>query len=169
MKIMAEGLDAESPFNKNDASSYSCKYVSSKVHHYLYSAFEALCFSCGCFTRSDIGIKANNITKIISYFNHLRLNRILWILAFGYLWARSIHLGYSILLSWWVTFTAIIITIIIIIAIIITYYYYNHLILLLIIVIIIIVSQTKKWLLTKIMVFITALFVQITTYHMVYK
>ena len=77
MKIMAEGLDAESPFNKNDASSYSCKYVSSKVHHYLYSAFEALCFSCGCFTRSDIGIKANNITKIISYFNHLRLNRIL--------------------------------------------------------------------------------------------
>ena len=151
MKIMAEGLDAESPFNKNDASSYSCKYVSSKVHHYLYSAFEAVCFSCGCFTRSDIGIKANNITKIISYFNHLRLNRILWIWAFGYLLARSIHPGYSIVLSWWVTFTAIIfniniiiITIIIIIAIIITYYYYNHLILLLIIVIIIIVSQTKN-------------------------
>jgi hypothetical protein len=54
MGKMAESVGVT--FDPKIAGSYSYKYDDSKIDHYLYLAFEALCYSCGCFTWSDIGM-----------------------------------------------------------------------------------------------------------------
>ena len=47
---------SEVDFDSKLASSYSYKYNSDMTDHYVYSALEALCYACGCFTWSDIGM-----------------------------------------------------------------------------------------------------------------
>jgi len=50
------GADSSCSFDTKAAGSYTYKYDGNKHDQYLYLAFEALCFTCGCFTWSDIGI-----------------------------------------------------------------------------------------------------------------
>ena len=47
---------SEVNFDSKFASLYSYKYNSYMTDHYVYSALEALCYACGCFTWSDIGM-----------------------------------------------------------------------------------------------------------------
>ena len=52
----AGGVGGVSSFDSLVAASYSYSYDNFKLDHYLHLAFEAVCFACGCFTWSDIGI-----------------------------------------------------------------------------------------------------------------
>ena len=55
MRHMAD-INTTGSFDSKLSGSYTYKYDKNKHDHYLYLAFEALCFTCGCFTWSDIGI-----------------------------------------------------------------------------------------------------------------
>ena len=62
------GPGGVSSFDRLAASSYAYNYDKTKLDHYLYLAFEALCFACGCFTWKDIGMVTFLLQSLFSNY-----------------------------------------------------------------------------------------------------
>ena len=56
MAELEEDDTETSVFDHTLASTYSYRYDSGNIKQYVYSALEALCYECGCFLWSDLGM-----------------------------------------------------------------------------------------------------------------
>ena len=56
MAELEEDDTETSVFDLSMASTYSYRYDSGNIKQYVYSALEALCYECGCFLWSDLGM-----------------------------------------------------------------------------------------------------------------